>query len=60
MNEEKERADRLAANCRWLVEQIDRIHYAICPGKVGTWQERAIQAAEAAEKLATNSSHEAN
>lgn len=49
-NSEKQRADQLGINCRWLIDQIDRIHAALCPGRSGTWQQRAAQAsAEAAE-----------
>lgn len=45
---EKKRADQLSLNCGWLIEQIDKIHRALCPHRKGTWQTRALQAADAA------------
>ena len=42
--------DQLATNCRWLIAQMDRIHAALCPSMMGTWQDRVNQAVEAAEK----------
>jgi len=51
---EKQRLKQLEINCRWLVDITDRIHDALCPGQYGTWQERAKQAVEAAERLASN------
>jgi len=47
---ERQRLKQLEINCRWLVAITDRIHDALCPGQYGTWQERAKQAAEAAER----------
>ena len=49
---EKRRADQLGVNCMWLIDKIDRIHAALCPGRSGTWQQRAEQAVEAAESTA--------
>lgn len=49
--DEKARADQLGVNCRWLIDKIDRIHRALCPGQSGTWQQRAEQSVAAAEKL---------
>lgn len=49
---ESRRADQLGLNCDWLIEKVDRIHAALCPNKMGTWQKRAEQAVEAAEKIA--------
>lgn len=49
---ERQYADQMNANCRWLIGQIDRIHDALCPEKNGTWQQRAQQAVEAAEEVA--------
>ena len=46
---EKRRADQLGLNCSWLIDKIDRIHAAMCPGQHGTWQQRAEQAVKAAE-----------
>jgi hypothetical protein len=47
---EKQRADQLSVNCQWLIDKIDRIHQALCPRQFGTWQQRAEQAVEAAER----------
>ncbi len=47
---EKQRADQLGINCRWLIEKVDRINRALCPNESGTWQQRAEKAVEAAEK----------
>lgn len=49
--DENDRAERLSVCNRWLIEQIDAIHLALCPGDNGTWQHRTIQAVEAAKKL---------
>jgi DNA-directed RNA polymerase subunit RPC12/RpoP len=54
LQDEKRRADQLGANCDWLIEQIDRIHVALCPGQRGTWQQRADQAVKAAGELKEN------
>ncbi len=54
MNKEElegKRYEQLIFNCRWLIEQIDKIHTAICPNENGTWQERANQAVAASTKL---------
>lgn len=45
------RADQLALNGDWLRDKTDRIHMALCPGKRGSWQQRAQQALEAAEHI---------
>ena len=50
----RDRLKQLEINCRWLVEITDRIHDALCPGQYGTWQDRAKQAAETAERMASN------
>ena len=43
------RAEQLALNCRWLVDQIDKIHWSLVHGETtGTWQNRAEQAVAAA------------
>lgn len=52
IEDEKERIERLSVCNRWLIEQIDAIHLALCPGQNGTWQQRTLQAVEAAKKLA--------
>jgi len=36
---------------RWLLEKLDDIHDALCPGQFGTWQQRAEQAVDAAKRL---------
>lgn len=51
---EKRRADQLELNCSWLIDKIDRIHAALCPGQFGAWQQRAEQAVKAAESLPPN------
>lgn len=45
------RAEQLSKNCRWLINQIDQIHMALCPGELGTWQDRARQAVAAAKYI---------
>lgn len=49
---DKRRIQQLSINCDWLRNQIDLIHDALCPGQLGTWQDRALQAVAAAEKIA--------
>ena len=44
------RINQLGINCRWLIDMIDQIHEALCPESSGTWQMRAEQAVEAADK----------
>lgn len=51
---EARRADQLGINCRWLVAQLDEIHAALCPGHIGTWQDRAQKAVEAAKIISQN------
>jgi hypothetical protein len=55
---ERQRADHLALNNRWLVERLDRIHDALCPEHSGTWQQRAEKAVEAAEAVAKSRKEE--
>jgi len=50
---ETKRADQLGVNCKWLIDKIDEICNAICPDKIGTWQQRAEWAALKAKELAT-------
>jgi len=38
-------------NVQWLLEQIDKIHTALCPEQRGTWQQRAQFAVAAAQAL---------
>lgn len=51
---DKQRLKQMEINCQWLIDITDRIHDALCPDQCGTWQERAKQAVEAAERLASN------
>lgn len=44
-------------NVRWLIERLDRVHDALCQDKNGSWQQRADQVVEAAERIA-NPSHQ--
>ena len=56
---EARRADQLGINCRWLVAQLDEIHAALCPGHIGTWQDRAQKAVEAAKIISPNAGAQA-
>lgn len=47
----RKQLDREKVNCRWLLGHMDTIHKALCPGRSGTWQDRTLQAVEAAEKI---------
>jgi len=47
---EHRRAESLAKTVGWLLENMDRIHAALCPGQHGIWQDRVRQAVAAAEK----------
>ena len=50
--DEHRRAEQLSLNCRWLIDKIDKIFYAICrPDQIGTWQQRAEIAVLEAVKL---------
>ena len=51
---EKARADQLGVNCRWLIDRLDRVCHALAPGYVGSWQDRANKAVEAAEAISQN------
>ena len=51
---EKARADQLGVNCRWLIDRLDRVCHALAPGYVGSWQDRANKAVEAAEAMTQN------
>lgn len=50
--DEADRAERLAVCSRCLIEQIDQIHAALCPGQNGTWKDRTLQAVAAAKAVA--------
>lgn len=39
-------------NAAWLIKVVDEIHSNLCPGKSGTWQDRARQAVVASRKIA--------
>lgn len=44
--------DDLAVNCRWLINKIDEIFYAMCPSdKTGTWQQRTEMAVQRVKEL---------
>jgi hypothetical protein len=49
--EVERRAEQLSRNCKWLINQIDQIHSAICPNGIGTWQDRAKQAVKTAMEI---------
>ena len=48
---EHARAEQLASNCRWLIGITDAINRELCPDKIGTWQQRAEYALEAAKEI---------
>jgi hypothetical protein len=48
---EHRRAEQLASNCRWLIGITDAINRDLCPDKIGTWQQRAEYALEAAKEI---------
>jgi hypothetical protein len=48
---EKRRADQMTLNFDWLLQRMDTIHNALCPGENGTWQVRATQAVAAAREM---------
>lgn len=50
--DEKQRADQMSVNFNWLLEKMDLVHESLCPGRIGTWQQRAEQVVEAAGLIA--------
>lgn len=50
---EKQRADQMALNCRWLIEQMDVVHRNLCPGEKGSWQDRVRQVVAASSRKAS-------
>jgi hypothetical protein len=48
---EHRRAEQLASNCRWLIGITDGIWQELCQDKIGTWQQRAEYALEAAKEI---------
>jgi hypothetical protein len=56
---EHRRAEQLGVNCTWLIEKMDQICYSLCPGFVGTWQQRAEKAALKAAEIANTSTNTA-
>ena len=48
---EHQRAEQLALNCRWLIGITDAICRELCPDKIGTWQQRAEYARDAAQEI---------
>jgi hypothetical protein len=49
---EKRRVIQIQTNLMWVIEKLDEIHDALCPGMNGTWQQRVEQAVEAAKRTA--------
>uniref|UniRef100_A0A6M3JLR2 Uncharacterized protein n=1 Tax=viral metagenome TaxID=1070528 RepID=A0A6M3JLR2_9ZZZZ len=45
------RAKQLNFNCNWLINKIDIMHDILCPGELGTWQEKTQQVVDAIKKL---------
>jgi hypothetical protein len=52
--DEKRRAKQMDINFNFLMGHIERIHDALCPDHIGTWQQRAEAATKAAELIAQN------
>ena len=51
---ERRRLKQMETNTHWLINQIDAIHFALCPDQNGTWQQRAEQSVKAARAIASN------
>ncbi len=41
----------MSLNFNWLLARMDEAHDHLCPGRIGTWQQRAEQVAEAAKAI---------
>lgn len=52
--DDKQIAEQFRTNFNWLLEQMDKIHDALCPEQNGAWQQRAEQAVEAAKLINFN------
>ena len=50
----KQITEQMRTNFYWLLEQMDKIHDALCPEQNGAWQQRAEQAVEAAKLIHFN------
>lgn len=50
-NEHKRVAEQMSINFNFLMDAINIIHFHLCPGKMGTWQQRTEQAVEAAKEI---------
>jgi len=48
---EKQRQEQMGVNFDFLLSAINEIHACLCPGSNGTWQERTMQAIEAARRV---------
>lgn len=45
---------QMETNQLWLIAQIDEIHFNLCKGQMGTWQERAKQAVAKSKEIAND------
>ena len=45
------RMKQLSYNCKWLIKQIDQIHSVLCPGDIGTWQDRVKNTVFASKEI---------
>lgn len=52
------RIKQLSYNCKWLIEQIDQIHSVLCPGVIGTWQDRVRNTVFAAKEISNKRKNE--
>lgn len=43
--------DQNGLNTRWLIDKIDQAHAKLCPGAIGTWQQRAEQLVRKAARI---------
>ena len=50
---ERRTAKQIGVNDRWLISLIDQVHDDLCPGKTGTWQDRAKQVMAAASEISS-------
>ena len=51
LDAERKRANQLAVNTKWLVEQFDKLHDILCPEHMGTWQQRVVKVVEVVEAM---------
>lgn len=50
---QKRRADQIDINFKFLFRCVEEIHGALCPGHIGTWQDRAKEAVRAAKAISS-------